>query len=62
MLTIGGTMILVFLLVEWRFARLPLMPRKFNISPGSLITINPLPDGSQFLSLSTIIDVAKLSC
>ena len=30
MLSVGGAMILVFLLVEWRFAKLPIMPREFT--------------------------------
>ena len=54
-------MILVFLLVEWRFARLPLMPCKLNLSPDSLIIIDPLTDSSKSLSLSTVINVARLS-
>ena len=28
MLAVGAAMILIFLLVEWRFARLPIMPRE----------------------------------
>lgn len=31
MLGIGGTLILVFLLIEWRFAPLPIMPCKLVV-------------------------------
>ena len=33
MLAVGGTMIAIFLLVEWRFARLPIMPSKLIPPP-----------------------------
>ena len=32
MLSVGGAMILLFLLVEWRFARLPIMPSESMLS------------------------------
>ena len=32
MLAVGGAMILIFLVVEWRFARLPIMPRESILS------------------------------
>ena len=32
MLSLGAAMILIFLLVEWRFAKLPIMPRESMLS------------------------------
>lgn len=30
MLTIGGVLVVLFVIIEWRFARLPMVPCKYN--------------------------------
>ena len=60
MLAIGGILILVFILIEWRFASLPIMPCKSVFSPQFLAIINPPPNGFKSLAVYRAASLTQL--